>query len=238
VAPVAAKRELLQRQGGEAEEHPDTDRQRQEGDQAANIENAKSHGKRDPHVADQPDRRTEQLEDPEVRHREPPYRPVAWVSQHPPVAPEALGQAALPAPALTAEHGERLWGLGPRDGVGDELDPVGLAAAPQMLVDAHHQLGVLADRLRPPAADRVHDVAAEQVEGTRDDQQGPQPAPAHPADEEGAEVLDHLEHRDPRLGKPHLDDLPGLDPAAVGNPDDSACGDDAIGIVDDRPGDP
>jgi len=46
------------------------------------------------------ERRAEQLEDDEVRHRQQAQRAVTRVQGEPPVAPERLRQPALPAPPL------------------------------------------------------------------------------------------------------------------------------------------
>jgi hypothetical protein len=153
------------------------------------------------------------------------------------VAPHGLGQATLPASPLTPERAEVFRSFGPRDRIRDELDPVRLPALEQMAVQAHDHLDVLADRVGRVAAGRLEKVAPEEAEGARDDEERTHPAPPDAADEEGAEVLDDLEGREPAAGQTDVDDAPVLDTAPVGDPDDAPRRDHDVGIVEDRLGD-
>src|SRR5438270_10111190 len=61
-----------------------------------------------------------------------------------------------------------------------------------MAVQAHDEIEVLDHARRAVPADRVEVFLAEQAECARDDEAAPQPVPAESAEQEGAQVFDHL----------------------------------------------
>src|SRR3989449_2646784 len=61
-----------------------------------------------------------------------------------------------------------------------------------MAVQAHDEIEVLDHARRAVPADRVEVFLAEQAECARDDEGAPQPVPAESAEQEGAQVFDHL----------------------------------------------
>jgi hypothetical protein len=109
------------------------------------------------------------------------------------VTPEDVGEAAVPAVALAAEHGQRLGHLGPGHGVGHEGDPVGAPPLVGVAPQPDHQLHVLAHGVVGVAADAAHRLAVEEAEGAGDDEVPAEPVPAEPAEEVGAEVLHRLD---------------------------------------------
>ena len=121
---------------------------------------------------------------------------------------------ALPAQAL---HGR--GDLGPADRIGCEEDPVLTAGLPIVLVQPDHQLHILGHGVGPEPAHLHHRRSPEQPESTRDDEQRVEVAPASPAGEEAAGVLQDLEPLDPVLR--HLQARhPSLDhDGAVDRPD-------------------
>ncbi len=107
-----------------------------------------------------------------------------------------------------------------------------------MAVQAHDELDVLADRRARVPPDRLHERAAEQPERAGDDEQRVHVAPADPPDQEGAEVLEHLEDREAARGQPHVEDAAVVDPAPVRDAHDPPGGHDDVRRGDDRPDDP
>jgi hypothetical protein len=105
-------------------------------------------------------------------------------------------------------------------------------------VDAHHQLEVLTDAVGVQAAHLDQDVAAEQPEGSADQDQSAEPRPPGASDEVGPEVLDQLDPRQPGARGPDVDDPAGDDPAAVDRPDRPTGGDHPGGVVGERLGHP
>src|SRR5581483_11360175 len=77
------------------------------------------------------------------------------------------------------------------------------------------------------------DVAAEQAEGTRDDQEAVQSRPSGPSEEERAQVLDDLDAFEPSSWHPHVNDPPRVDDAPVRGPDRAARSDDSLRVVDE-----
>jgi hypothetical protein len=238
LARVAAERELLERQRADRQEHAEQHGHEQERDEERPVEQPERPRDRQQDVGDELDDRPDELEDQEVRQREQAEHALARPAERGAVTPQPLGQPPLPAAALARERAEVLGRLGPAHRVGQERDPERLAALAQVAVQAHDELGVLADRVRPPAADGLDRVAAEQAERAGDDEQAVELAPADPADEERPEVLDDLEHGEPARGQADVDDGAVPDPAAVGDAHDATGRDDALGVVDDRLGHP
>ena len=144
----------------------------------------------------------------------------------------------MPAASLTRELSHRLRRLGPADRVGDEHDAVALPPLPQVPVEPYDQLDVLADGVARVPADRLDQRAPEEPERAGDDQQRVHPAPADPADQEGAEVLEHLQGRESAPGQADVVHAAVVDPTAVGDADDPAGRDDDVRLRHDRPHDP
>src|SRR5687768_8794854 len=107
-----------------------------------------------------------------------------------------------------------------------------------MAVESHDELDVFSDSADRVAAGRLDEVAPEEAERAGDDEERSHPAPADPADEEGAEVLNDLKGSEPRPGQANVDDAPVLDAAPICDSDDAARRDHEIGIVENRLGDP
>ena len=108
--------------------------------------------------------------------------------------PQYIGQPAMPAVALAAEHRRASREL--------RSTPPGRArkrsyAGPPLLVrqplQPQHQLHVLADGVVQVSAGVEHRVAPEEAERARDDDVAAEPVPAEPAEQERAQVLDHLD---------------------------------------------
>ena len=85
-----------------------------------------------------------------------------------------------------------------------------------------HQLHVLCDRLGPETAHVHHRRSSEQSERSRDDEQRIEVAPAGPAGEEAAGVLQDLEPLDPVFRHPQAGHSPLDHDRAVDRPDRSA----------------
>ena len=185
---------------------------------------AEADGDAERDVAGELDQRAERLEDHEVRHREQADRAVAAASDHAPVPPQGLDQAAVPAVALARQHPQRGRRLGPADGVGDEHDAVVLAPLAAVAVQAHDELGVLADGRRVVAARVDHGLAAEQAEGAGDDEQRADARPADAAGQERAQVLDDLDVDQRVARRLHLGDVRALERRAVDDAHDAAAG--------------
>src|SRR5487761_459050 len=121
-----------------------------------------------------------------------------------------------------------------RHRVGNELNPILLAAITEVPVEAHDELDVLTDRVGSPASDSLDERAPEEAERARDDQQRTEAAPSHPADEERPEVLPDLQRRERAAWEPDLDDTTVVDTAAIRDPDNAARGRDHGWIVEYR----
>jgi hypothetical protein len=144
---------------------------------------------------------------------------------------------ALAAVALAAEDAVLLRRLRPADRVGDEGDPVRAPRVAAVAVQAHDQLGVLADRRRVVAARLDDGLAPEQAERAGDDQQHVDPRPAGTAGEERAQVLDDLHVHERALRGPDLLQPAALEQRAVDDPHDPA-GRDRLGLRLERPHEP
>src|SRR5206468_1237448 len=94
----------------------------------------------DDDVAEDLDERAEGLEDHEVREGHQAQAPVARIEEHPPVTPQALEHAAVPAIALAEEDLPARRDLGPADRIGDEDDPVLAPGLAHRLVQTHDEL--------------------------------------------------------------------------------------------------
>ncbi len=141
------------------------------------------------------------------------------------MANDHLDQAALPAVALAHERAEVLRALGPADRVGEEGDPAGLLALALVAMQPQHELGVLADGRRVIAPDLDADVAPEEPERARDDQQHAALRPADAAAEEGTQVLDDLQVGEQVSRRAHPGKTPVLELRSVDDADDAADGD-------------
>ncbi len=174
-------------------------------------------------VAEQRQRRAEQLEDDEVRHRDQPERAVARVQRQPAVAPERLGEAALPAPPLAREHRQRLGRLRPAD-----RDPG--RTGPGRAGPARAGGGACARRApcprrpspcdQPPTASTVarrnSPNAPEMISSARSLLQPTRPTRNARKYSTTWSVASRL------AGSAHVDDAPVLHAAAVGDPHDAA----------------
>jgi hypothetical protein len=101
-------------------------------------------------------------------------------------------------------------------------------------VQAHHQLHVLTETARRVAADLEHEALVEKAEGPRDDEETVDPAPAHAAEQEPAQVLDDLHEGQEPPGQPHGDHPARPDLAAVDDPDRAPGRHRSPGILDER----
>ena len=82
---------------------------------------------------------------------------------------------------------------------------LGRAALVAEAAQPHHQFHVLADGVVQPAAGRDHRLAAEQPERAGDDEVAAQAVQAEPAEQERAQVLDHLDAGEPGARHGHVD---------------------------------
>ena len=171
------------------------------------------------------DDRGEKLEDNHVGQREEPRLPVGLVEDHLAVDHQRLKQPAAPACALAVEHHEVRRPLGPAAGLGDLHDLVGAREVAHIPHHAGQQVHVLGERHRVVTARSDGYLAVEQPEAARDVGHGVNRRPPHLAHQIRTHVLQILEQRDRRMGRPHLDHLSVLDPAAVGHTHRAAHGD-------------
>lgn len=170
------------------------------------------------------DDRGEELENDHVGQREKPRLLVGLVENHLAVDHQRLKQPAAPARALTVEHHEVRGPLGPAAGLGDLHD---LVRAREIAHIAHHagqQVHVLGERHRVVTARGDGYLSVEKPESARNVGHGVDCRPPHLAHQIRTHVLQILEQRNRRVGRPHLDHLPVLDPAAVGHAHRAAHG--------------
>ena len=237
LGPVAPEGALLDHQGTEREHRARHHREREEGDRPHRRDEAHRRRDQEGRVAGDLDQRPEPLEEKEVRHPEPADHAIAGVPDHAPVAPHRLHQPAVPPVALAPEHAPRLGHLGPAHGVGDEGDPVGLTALSHDAVETHDQLDVLPDRGRVVSAGLDHELAPEQPERPRDDEQGAQSRPSDPTRQERPQVLDDLQVGEQARRGRHLAHLAVDDARAVGDAHHPSDG-DHLGLGQERPDQP
>ncbi len=128
----------------------------------------------------------------------------------------------MPPVTLPAEHAEALGRLGPGDRVGHEGDTMGSARIVPVAPEPQDDLHVLAHGVVNVTTDVDDAGAAEEAERAGDDQVTAEAVPAHPPEEEGAEVLHHLHPRQRRTGNPRRHHPPAINQRPVGDPDRSA----------------
>lgn len=172
--------------------------------------------------------RGQKLEDDHVGQRDEPRLAVGLVEDHLAVDHQRLEQPATPARTLAVEHHEVRRPLGPAAGLGDLHDLVGAREVAHVTHHAGQQVHVLGERHRVVTACRDGDLTVEKPESARDVGHGVDRRPPHLAHQVGAHVLQILEQRDRRMGRPHLDHLPVLDLAAVGHAHRAAHGDHVL----------
>jgi hypothetical protein len=126
----------------------------------------------------------------------------------------------------------------PRHRLGHEGDPVVASLVAQAAVDPQHQLEVLADARGVEPTDLDHHVPAEDPERAADQDQRPGAGPAGAPEEEGAQVLHHLDAGQPLTGHADVDDAARDHAAAVDRADRPAGGDHPGRVVRERLGDP
>ena len=97
-------------------------------------------------------------------------------------------------------------------------------------MEAHHELHVLAERLPWRAHRCAQEVAAEDAEGTGDDEQAVQPRPRDPAAEKAAQVLAGLARLDAGMRDARTGDDVVLDHGAVRDPDRAADRDHVVRV--------
>ena len=81
----------------------------------------------------------------------------------------------------------------------------------------HDEVHVLDDALQSVAADRQQVFLAEQPERAGDHEAAAEPVPAEPAEQEGPEILDHLNAGEEASRHARIGDAAVLDGAAVGD---------------------
>src|SRR5215212_4509045 len=108
------------------------------------------------------------------------------------MAPEYVSQTAVPSVALTSEDFGRLRHFGPGHRVWNERD----LSRPSLFVgqplEAQYQLHILADGVVQIAAGGDDCFALKQAERSGDDDVPAESVPAEPAEQECAQILDHL----------------------------------------------
>src|SRR4029078_4576821 len=109
----------------------------------------------------------------------------------------------MPALALATEVLQGLRALGPAHRIGHEGDSIRPPLLSQLPVHPHDHVHVLTDGVVPEASDLDQDLLAEDPERTGDDHERLELAPAHPREQEGAEVLEDLHSREEPAGYSH-----------------------------------
>src|SRR5207245_6805189 len=142
---------------------------------------------------------------------------VAWVEEHALVLPHRGDEPAVPTLALAAQDQSRFGDLRPGHGIGDERYLVADLLAPQMTVQAHDEVQVLHDARCVVPADGDEVFLAEQSEGAGDDEATAEAVPAEAAEQEGAQVLDHLDAGEEAVRDTGVGHAAVLDGAAVGD---------------------
>lgn len=170
------------------------------------------------------DNRGQEFEDDHVGQRDEARLAVGLVENHLAVDHQRLHQSAAPARTLTVEHHEVRGSLRPAAGLGDLHDLVGTREVAHVAHHAGQQVHVLGEGHRVVTARRNGHLAVEKPEAARDVGHGVDRRPAHLAHQVGTHVLQVLEQRNRRMGRPDLDHLPVLDPAAVGHAHRAAHG--------------
>src|SRR5207244_7375974 len=132
----------------------------------------------------------------------PPDPAVAGVEEHPLVLPHRGDQPAMPPLALAREDAARFRDLRPGDGVGNEGDLVADLLPLQVTMQADDEVHVLHHAPRLVPADGVEVLLAEQAERAGDDETAAQAVPAEPAEQERAQVIDHLDAWEDATGDP------------------------------------
>ena len=117
----------------------------------------------------------------------------------------------------------------------DVRDAVRQVEIVEVAVDAQRDVEVLPERVVVVAADREHDVAAEDPEAARDDRQRAERAGCEPRDPKRALVLHGLEERKNLPWPVALDDAAASSAAAVCDPEAAPGCDSELGICEERP---
>ena len=121
----------------------------------------------------------------------------------------------MPPLALACEHLAGLRHLRPGDRVGDEGHLVPHASLQQVAMQPHDEIEVFHHTGRAVAVDGEHVLLAEQPERARDDEVPPQAIPSETAEQERAEVLDHLDAGEEAARHPGVGHAPVLHGAAI-----------------------
>ena len=128
----------------------------------------------------------------------------------------------MPADPLPAQRAERDRDLRPGVRVRGVDDPGARPLRAQLMVQAHHQLHVLAERLQRQPAAVPDQVAPEDAEGAGDDHQPVHRRPGDPRAEEAAQILGGLACLRAAAGDMRDGDRVVLDHRPVRDPDAAA----------------
>src|SRR5438270_12720928 len=97
-----------------------------------------------------------------------------------------------------------------------------------------HQIEILTNGTRLITADRAHQIGSKQAKRTGNNHEHIPLRPSFPAYQEGSKILDYLDHFDALTRQTHTPQVSSFDLRSIQNTDDSAYGDDALRIVQNR----
>src|SRR6266446_33103 len=198
------------------------------------AQDAEQDGKNDGDDSQDLDNRCGKLKQPQVRERKKSDSAVARTKEHATRQPEHVQQTLLPARSLPAKRPQVRRNFRPAHRVGNKVNAIRSAFLQQMLVQPGHQVEIFSNRVRPVTAHGANQVRTKHAKCAGNNRQHVPLTPRFPANQKRAKVFDHLDHFDAFARQARAAQLAVGDFRSVENANDSADGNDALWVGQNR----